>query len=74
MRRSPSFFRPHRVVIPASSLLVLVSLNHHIVSSPGAEATGEGAMQAFSSPVIRDFLLPYWNEGAIISHLAVERR
>lgn len=44
-----------------------------IVSSPGAKAPGEGAMEAFPSPVIGDFLFPNWHIGAIISDMFVKR-
>lgn len=44
------------------------------MSSPGAEATGEGAMQAFPSPVIRYLLFPDGHVGAIIADCGVERR
>jgi len=42
------------------------------VSSPGAETTGEGAMQAFPSPVVSYFLFPDRHVGSIIAHAGVE--
>lgn len=42
------------------------------MSSPGAETTGEGAMQAFPSPVIGYFLFPDWHVGSIVAHAGVE--
>lgn len=44
------------------------------MSSPGAETTGEGAMQAFPSPVIRYLLFPDGHVGAIIADCRVEGR
>ena len=43
------------------------------MSSPGAETTGEGAMQAFPSPVIRYLLFPDGHVGAIIADGGVKR-
>lgn len=40
--------------------------------SPGGKPTGEGAVQTFPSPVIGDFLLPDWDEAAIVADVGVE--
>lgn len=44
------------------------------MSSPGAKPTGEGAMEAFPSPVIGHFLLPEGSVGAIVTNIGVQRR
>lgn len=44
------------------------------VSSPGAESTGEGAVEAFPSPVVGHLLLPYGEVGPVVADAVVERR
>lgn len=43
------------------------------MSSPSAEAPGEGAVQAFPSPVVGHLLFPDGHVGAIITDGGVER-